>query len=76
MSQTAWIEHTTVRENILFSESWDDARYRTVLHQCDLLRDLSLFENGDLTVVGDKSTIFNNGVNIGTCPQTKERARF
>ncbi|CEJ00296.1 hypothetical protein RMCBS344292_14357 [Rhizopus microsporus] len=42
VSQTAWIEHTTVRENILFSESWDDARYRTVLHQCDLLRDLSL----------------------------------
>jgi ABC-type transport system involved in cytochrome bd biosynthesis fused ATPase/permease subunit len=49
VSQTPWIEHGTVRENILFAESWDDSRYRAVLHQCDLLRDLSLFDNGDLT---------------------------
>lgn len=65
VAQIPWVEHGTVRENILFSESWDDARYRTVLHQCDLLRDLSLFENGDLTIVGDKSMNYNNGVNIG-----------
>ncbi|KAG1520063.1 hypothetical protein G6F52_008021 [Rhizopus delemar] len=64
VAQIPWVEHGTVRENILFSESWDDARYRTVLHQCDLLRDLSLFENGDLTIVGDKSMNYNNGVNI------------
>ncbi|KAI9486629.1 MAG: ABC transporter type 1, transmembrane domain-containing protein [Benjaminiella poitrasii] len=54
VAQTAWIEHGTLRENILFSESWDDARYRTVLHQCDLLRDLALFDNGDLTLTTDK----------------------
>ncbi|KAG1469917.1 hypothetical protein G6F56_002980 [Rhizopus delemar] len=64
VSQAAWIEHGTVRENILFSEPWDDSRYRTVLHQCDLLRDLSLFENGDLTIIGDKSISYNAGVDI------------
>ncbi|KAI9251586.1 hypothetical protein BY458DRAFT_444186 [Sporodiniella umbellata] len=64
VSQTAWIEHGTVRENVLFSEPWDDNRYRTVLHQCDLLRDLSLFENGDLTTVGVKSIGSHIGVNM------------
>lgn len=54
VAQQAWIEHGTIRENILFSESWDDTRYRTVLHQCDLLRDLSLFDNGDLTSTTDR----------------------
>lgn len=54
VAQQAWIEHGTIRENILFSEPWDDTRYRAVLHQCDLLRDLSLFDNGDLTSTSDK----------------------
>jgi ABC-type multidrug transport system fused ATPase/permease subunit len=53
----AWIENGTVRENILFSETWDDTRYRAVLHQCDLLRDLSMLENGDLTQIGERGTI-------------------
>ncbi|KAI8345314.1 hypothetical protein EDC96DRAFT_486829 [Choanephora cucurbitarum] len=57
VSQTPWIEHGTIRENILFFEPWDDTRYRTVLHQCDLLRDLSLFDNGDLTLATEKSVI-------------------
>ncbi|CEP19654.1 hypothetical protein [Parasitella parasitica] len=55
VAQTAWIEHGTLRENILFSEPWDDTRYRAVLHQCDLLRDLSMLENGDLTLTTDKA---------------------
>jgi ABC-type transport system involved in cytochrome bd biosynthesis fused ATPase/permease subunit len=54
VAQKAWIEHGTIRENILFSEPWDDARYRAVLHQCDLLRDLALFDNGDLTSTTDR----------------------
>jgi ABC-type transport system involved in cytochrome bd biosynthesis fused ATPase/permease subunit len=57
VGQMAWIENGTVRENILFSETWDDTRYRAVLHQCDLLRDLSMLENGDLTQIGERGTI-------------------
>ncbi|KAJ8657898.1 hypothetical protein O0I10_006426 [Lichtheimia ornata] len=53
VSQIPWIQHGTVRENILFFETWDDTRYRTLLHECDLLKDLSLLENGDLTLIGE-----------------------
>ncbi|KAI7898810.1 uncharacterized protein BX663DRAFT_442359 [Cokeromyces recurvatus] len=54
VAQTAWVTNGTLRENILFTEPWDDTRYRTVLYQCDLVRDLSLFSNGDLTLTRDK----------------------
>ncbi|KAG2215849.1 hypothetical protein INT45_004424, partial [Circinella minor] len=54
--QTPWVQFGTVRDNILFFETWDDGRYRETLHQCDLLRDLSLLENGDLTLVGERGT--------------------
>ncbi|KAL0088903.1 ABC transporter type 1, transmembrane domain-containing protein [Phycomyces blakesleeanus] len=54
VAQIPWIESGTIRENILFSDPWDDSRYRAVLYQCDLLRDLSLLENGDLTQIGER----------------------
>ncbi|KAI9031832.1 ABC transporter type 1, transmembrane domain-containing protein [Phycomyces nitens] len=54
VAQIPWVESGTIRENILFSDPWDDTRYRAVLYQCDLLRDLSLLENGDLTQIGER----------------------
>ncbi|KAI8379618.1 uncharacterized protein BYT42DRAFT_333425 [Radiomyces spectabilis] len=56
VAQIPWIQSATVRENILFSEPWDDSRYRAVLYQCDLMKDLAAFENGDLTSVDDGGT--------------------
>lgn len=65
VSQIPWIQHGTVRENILFFETWDDTRYRTLLHECDLLKDLSLLENGDLTLIGEGgAAISGKGGNI------------
>lgn len=56
--QIPWLETGNIRNNILFWEPWNDARYRLVLHQCDLIRDLMGFENGDLTPIGE------NGQNL------------
>lgn len=56
VSQTPWLETGTIRANILFWEQWDDIRYRSVLYQCNLIKDLSLLENGDLTQVGGNGT--------------------
>ncbi|KAI9321346.1 ABC transporter type 1, transmembrane domain-containing protein [Dichotomocladium elegans] len=60
--QTPWIQSGTVRENILFFEPWDDGRYRALLHHCDLLKDLSLLENGDLTLIGDGGTFITESL--------------
>ena len=43
-----------MKDNILFGAPYDEARYKKVIEQCALERDLALFEAGDKTEVGEK----------------------
>ncbi|KAI5122642.1 hypothetical protein M0805_008726 [Coniferiporia weirii] len=47
--QESWVLNETIRENILFGEPCDEGRYKKVLDQCALERDLALWEAGDFT---------------------------
>lgn len=53
-AQESWIQSQTIRDNILFGSQFEEDRYMKVINQCSLERDLSLFEAGDLTEVGEK----------------------
>ncbi|KAG8900334.1 hypothetical protein FRC00_013442 [Tulasnella sp. 408] len=50
-AQEAWIQNATVKDNIIFEDPYDEDRYRRVLKQCALERDLTLFEAGDATEI-------------------------
>lgn len=43
-----------MQDNILFGAPYDEERYNKVLEQCALKRDLTLFDAGDETEVGEK----------------------
>ncbi|KAI0052513.1 P-loop containing nucleoside triphosphate hydrolase protein [Auriscalpium vulgare] len=60
-AQESWVQNETIRDNILFGAPYDEARYEKVLHQCGLKRDLSLFEAGDKTEVGEKGLTLSGG---------------
>ncbi|KAJ4482242.1 P-loop containing nucleoside triphosphate hydrolase protein, partial [Lentinula aciculospora] len=60
-AQESWIQNDTVRNNILFKSEFDEERYNKVLYQCGLLKDLSLFEAGDMTEVGEKGLTLSGG---------------
>ncbi|KAF5356102.1 hypothetical protein D9756_004037 [Leucocoprinus leucothites] len=60
-AQESWVQNETIKENILFGSPYDEERYRKVLHQCSLERDLELFEAGDLTEVGEKGLTLSGG---------------
>ncbi|EHK41608.1 multidrug-resistance associated protein [Trichoderma atroviride IMI 206040] len=47
--QLPWLQNKTIRENILFHQHFDAARYRQVLHACALLPDLASLPDGDQT---------------------------
>ncbi|KAF4451327.1 hypothetical protein F53441_5671 [Fusarium austroafricanum] len=47
--QLPWLQNKTIRENIIFHEGFDSARYRDVLSACALIPDLSTFSMGDRT---------------------------
>jgi ABC-type multidrug transport system fused ATPase/permease subunit len=51
-SQVPWLQHKTIRENILFGELFDEDRYQMTLEACALIPDLEVLEDGDETEVG------------------------
>ncbi|KAH9059058.1 P-loop containing nucleoside triphosphate hydrolase protein [Lactarius vividus] len=49
------------QDNILFGAPYDKERYNKVIYQCGLQRDLSLFDAGDKTEVGEKGLTLSGG---------------
>ncbi|KAG1716785.1 hypothetical protein ID866_383 [Astraeus odoratus] len=60
-AQESWVQNETIRDNILFGAPYDEARYKKVIYQCALERDLQLFEAGDRTEVGEKGLTLSGG---------------
>jgi ABC-type multidrug transport system fused ATPase/permease subunit len=60
-AQESWVQNETIRANILFGAPYDEIRYKKVLYQCALERDLTLFEAGDKTEVGEKGLTLSGG---------------
>ncbi|KAJ4476620.1 hypothetical protein J3R30DRAFT_3759412 [Lentinula aciculospora] len=60
-AQESWVQNETIRENIIFGSPFEPVRYNKVLYQCGLERDISLFEAGDATEVGEKGLTLSGG---------------
>lgn len=61
VSQSPWLENTTIRNNILFGLPFNKARYDTVINSCALARDLKALKDGDSTIVGLKGAALSGG---------------
>ncbi|KAF9799122.1 hypothetical protein IEO21_10612 [Rhodonia placenta] len=53
-AQESWVQNETIRQNILFGATYDEARYNEVIYQCGLKRDLELFDAGEMTEVRER----------------------
>ncbi|KAF7377873.1 ATP-binding cassette transporter [Mycena sanguinolenta] len=60
-AQESWVLNDTIKNNILFNAPMDIQRYKKVLYQCCLERDLELFDAGDETEVGEKGLTLSGG---------------
>ncbi|KAL2902757.1 ABC transporter C family member 10 [Bienertia sinuspersici] len=61
VSQTAWIQTGTIRDNILFGSSMDQQRYQDTLERCSLVKDIDMLPFGDLTVIGERGVNLSGG---------------
>ncbi|CAK5109607.1 unnamed protein product [Aphanomyces euteiches] len=59
--QEAWIQHASVKDNILFADEYDQARYDRVLSACQLKPDLAILPEGDATEIGERGINLSGG---------------
>ncbi|TMW69134.1 hypothetical protein Poli38472_001290 [Pythium oligandrum] len=60
-SQQPWIQHLTIRDNILFGLPFDAKKYDRVIDVCGLTKDLEQFPAGDMTEIGQKGVNLSGG---------------
>ncbi|XP_041640876.1 ATP-binding cassette sub-family C member 10 [Cheilinus undulatus] len=60
-SQEPWIQHASVRDNILFGKAYDHGVYQAVIEACALSDDLNVLPNGDKTEVGENGVTLSGG---------------
>ncbi|KAM0747040.1 P-loop containing nucleoside triphosphate hydrolase protein [Meredithblackwellia eburnea MCA 4105] len=60
-SQLPWLQHASIKQNILFGSPLEDDRYAAVLDACALRPDLEMFEAGDEAEIGEKGLTLSGG---------------
>ncbi|XP_061421515.1 ATP-binding cassette sub-family C member 10 isoform X3 [Lethenteron reissneri] len=60
-TQETWIQHGTVRDNILFGSRYDEDKYLSIIRACALSEDLKTLVNGDRTEVGENGVTLSGG---------------
>ncbi|MBN3297038.1 MRP7 protein, partial [Amia calva] len=60
-AQEPWIQHATVRENILFNKEHSGRLYQAVIEACALTDDLNILPFGDQTEVGENGVTLSGG---------------
>eukprot|EP01116_Phalansterium_solitarium_P010898 TRINITY_DN263_c0_g2_i2.p1 TRINITY_DN263_c0_g2~~TRINITY_DN263_c0_g2_i2.p1 ORF type:complete len:1470 (+),score=645.31 TRINITY_DN263_c0_g2_i2:96-4505(+) len=61
VSQNAWIQNGTLRDNILFGSAFDADKYEAVIAACELSQDLAMLPDGDHTEIGEKGINLSGG---------------
>jgi ABC-type transport system involved in cytochrome bd biosynthesis fused ATPase/permease subunit len=60
-AQTSWLEHLSIKENILFGNPYDESRYNSVVECCALKPDLDVLDDGDDTEIGERGVSLSGG---------------
>ncbi|KAG0198978.1 hypothetical protein BGX28_007646 [Mortierella sp. GBA30] len=61
VSQQAWLQNASIRDNILFGSKYEEDRYEQVIEVCALKRDLEILEFGDKTEIGERGITLSGG---------------
>lgn len=61
VSQNAWIQSGTVRDNILYGKPMDTKKYDNAIKACALDKDINTFNHGDLTEIGQRGLNMSGG---------------
>ncbi|GAA5956181.1 hypothetical protein JCM21900_006830 [Sporobolomyces salmonicolor] len=60
-AQLPWLQHDSIKNNILFGSQYDKERYEQVIEACALKTDLQMFDAGDETEIGERGISLSGG---------------
>lgn len=60
VAQAPWLQHGTIRENILWGEMFNENRYRKVIWACALVKDIEDL-GGDNIDIGENGSALSGG---------------
>ena len=60
-AQSPWLQHLSIKDNILFGSPLDEDRYEQVIDACALRADLDMLEDGDATEIGARGVSLSGG---------------
>jgi ABC-type transport system involved in cytochrome bd biosynthesis fused ATPase/permease subunit len=60
-AQSPWLQHLSIKDNILFGSPLDEERYEQVIDACALRADLDMLEDGDATEIGARGVSLSGG---------------
>jgi ABC-type transport system involved in cytochrome bd biosynthesis fused ATPase/permease subunit len=60
-AQSPWLQHLSIKDNIIFGSPLDEGRYGQVVDACALRADLDMLEDGDATEIGARGVSLSGG---------------
>ncbi|GAA5886210.1 hypothetical protein JCM16303_004461 [Sporobolomyces ruberrimus] len=60
-AQLPWLQHASIRNNILFGSTYEKDRYEATIEACALKPDLEMFDAGDQTEIGERGISLSGG---------------
>jgi len=60
-AQSPWLQHLSIKDNILFGSPLDEERYEQVVDACALRADFDMLEDGDATEIGARGVSLSGG---------------
>ena len=60
-AQSPWLQHQSIKDNILFGSQLDEERYDEVVEACALIPDFEALDDGDRTEIGTRGVNLSGG---------------